>query len=48
MNKYGTYSIVGRDAWNRRLETLQHMVQYWMENTTDKTVEVVQLYFTEC
>ena len=48
MNKYGTYSVVGRDEWKKRLGYLQETVQYWMENRTNKLVEVVQLYFSEC
>jgi hypothetical protein len=31
--------------WAGRLEALKTQIQYWMENRTEKTVEIVQLYY---
>lgn len=31
--------------WDLRLENLKTQVQYWIENPTEKTVEVIQLYY---
>jgi hypothetical protein len=45
-NKYGTCSIVKRDEWAKRLTSLKDTIQYWLINRTDKTVEVVQLYYS--
>jgi hypothetical protein len=33
--------------WNKRLEYLKNQVQYWIDNKTDKTVEIVQLFYDE-
>lgn len=46
LNKYGTCSIVSHEAWDKRLAMLQETVQYWIEQRTNKTVEVIQLYFS--
>ncbi len=31
--------------WLRRLNSLKEQIEYWIENDTDKTVEVIQLYY---
>ena len=31
--------------WETRLENLKKQIEYWKENNTDKTVEVIQLYY---
>ncbi len=31
--------------WNDRLETLKDQVNYWIENESDKAIEVIQLYY---
>jgi len=35
--------------WNERLEVLKNQIQYWCneENKTEKTIEIVQLFFNE-
>ena len=37
------------NEWNERLQTLKQQIEYWMqpENTTDKTVEVIQLFYNK-
>jgi hypothetical protein len=36
-----------RRDWNLRLESLKQQVQYWIDNKTAKTVEIVQLFYDE-
>ena len=30
-----------QSAWGERLETLKQQIQYWVDNSTQKTVEIV-------
>ena len=34
-----------KKEWDERLDALSKQIQYWYENRTDKTVEVVQLFY---
>jgi hypothetical protein len=43
----GILKIDNKKKWDERLECLKESVQYWIENKTDKTIEVVQLYYNE-
>ena len=31
--------------WNKRIAILQDTIKYWIENSTDKTVEIIQLFY---
>jgi len=31
--------------WSRRLESLKIQINYWLNNATDKTIEIIQLYY---
>ena len=31
--------------WEERLTTLKTQIDYWLENATDKTIEVIQLFY---
>jgi len=31
--------------WNHRLDVLKNQIQYWLDNKTDKTIEIVQLFY---
>jgi len=46
----GMIKIVKKKEWLERLECLSSQVQYWINpyNKTDKTVEIIQLYYDEC
>jgi len=49
INKQGI-SIIHKNnkkEWSERLKNLKAQIQYWIDNTTDKMVEVVQLYYDE-
>lgn len=51
INKQGICQINNRKIkeWNKRLESLNELLQYWInsENKTEKTIEVIQLYFDQ-
>ena len=36
---------VRETEWNERLENLKKCIHYWIENSTEKTVEVIELYY---
>lgn len=46
----GMIKIVKKKEWHERLEYLSSQVQYWInpDNKTDKTVEIIHLYYDEC
>ena len=46
-NKLGLCSIQKLKKWNKRLNTLEENINYWInvENKTNKIVEVIQLYY---
>jgi hypothetical protein len=31
--------------WNHRLDVLKNQIQYWLDNNTDKTIEIIQLFY---
>lgn len=46
-NQLGIF-IINKDEnndWNNRLETLKTQIEYWSNNPTDKTLEVVHLFY---
>lgn len=47
LNALGIMQIIkGRETeWNERLENLKKCIHYWIENSTEKTVEVIELYY---
>ena len=47
LNKIGVMSIIAskRSDWNTRLETLTQQIQYWIDNATEKMVEIVELFY---
>jgi hypothetical protein len=44
-NALGLCSITDRTTWDHRLDTLRQTIQTWLSQRTEKTLEVVQLYF---
>jgi hypothetical protein len=34
-----------QNEWIKRLDTLKLQIQYWLNNATNKTIEVIQLYY---
>ena len=31
--------------WNKRLDVLKNQIQYWIDNKTYKTIEIIQLFY---
>jgi hypothetical protein len=49
INSQGISVVNKNDSkeWKKRLLQLSEQVQYWIDNKTDKTVEIIQLYYDE-
>ncbi len=45
--KTGALKVNNNKKWNERLNNLKNQIDYWNKNKTDKTVEVIQLYYDE-
>jgi hypothetical protein len=41
----GKLTIHDKQEWNARINILRDQINYWLEHTTDKTVEVINLFF---
>jgi hypothetical protein len=39
--------INSKKKWNERLETLKYWIDYWIENETNKTIEIVELFYDQ-
>jgi len=47
LNKLGVMVITKtkQDEWQSRIAMLLEQIQYWIENPTDKTVEIIELFY---
>ncbi len=45
--KTGKLEINSKKKWNERLNNLKNQIDYWNKNKTDKTIEIIQLYYDE-
>ena len=47
VNKLGVMTIIKKktEEWDIRIETLIDQIQYWIDNSNKKTVEIVQLFY---
>ncbi len=45
--KTGALKINNKNKWNDRLSNLKTQIDYWIQNQTDKTIEIIQLYYDE-
>ena len=47
LNGYGVLQISKnkRNEWSERLSTLNEQIQYWIDNPTEKIVEIVELFY---
>ena len=34
-----------QSEWEERIETLKQQIQYWIDNPTEKTVEIIELFY---
>ena len=47
LNKLGIMSIIKNkhSEWDKRIDSLKDQIQYWIDNKTEKTVEIVELFY---
>ena len=45
LNKLGVMSISKKEEWKDRVKVLKEQIQYWIDNPTEKTVEIVELFY---
>lgn len=43
----GKCVISNISEWNKRLETLSNTVKYWIDNTPNKMIEIIQLFYDQ-
>jgi len=36
-----------KDEWIDRIKSLKKQIKYWIKNKSEKTIEVIQLYYDE-
>jgi len=45
LTKQGVLKIINQTEWDMRINKLKQQVQYWIDNPTNKMVEVVELFY---
>ena len=45
LGRDGILRIRDEKKWNRRLDVLCNTIQYWLDNRTEKTLEIVHLFY---
>ena len=47
LNKLGVMLIIKHKEleWAKRIDVLKQQIQYWIDNQTDKTIEIVELFY---
>ena len=47
VNKNGLMSIIKKKQkeWDERIESLKNQIQYWIDNKTNKTIEIIELFY---
>lgn len=45
LTKLGVMCIVNKKQWYERIEILKQQIKYWIDNPTDKMVEIIQLFY---
>ena len=45
VNGLGILQIHKQTEWDERIEILNQQIQYWIDNKTDKTVEIIELFY---
>ena len=48
-NKRGLCRVNKKDTdrWNERLSELKNQIDYWIKNKTEKTIEIIHLFYDE-
>jgi hypothetical protein len=47
LNKMGIMTVMKtkQTEWEERIETLKQQIQYWIDNPTSKTIEIIELFY---
>ena len=47
LNKLGVMQIIKtkQKEWEERIKTLKQQIQYWIDNPTEKTIEIIELFY---
>ena len=47
LNKFGVMQVMKtkQKEWNERIITLKKQIQYWVDYSTEKTIEIVELFY---
>jgi hypothetical protein len=47
LNKLGVMKILKtkEKEWEERIDTLKQQIQYWIDNPTEKTIEIIELFY---
>ena len=45
VNGLGVLQIHKQNEWDERIEILNQQIQYWIDNKTDKTIEIIELFY---
>ena len=47
LNKLGVIQVAKtkQKEWEERIEILKQQIQYWMDNPTEKTIEIIELFY---
>jgi len=47
INKFGVMQIIKtkENEWDERINSLKEQIQYWINNPTEKTVEIIELFY---
>jgi hypothetical protein len=47
LNKLGVMQIMKtkQKEWEERIDTLEQQIQYWIDNPTEKTIEIIELFY---
>ena len=47
ISKTGVLSINSKKSWNERLEALKSQIDYWIKNKSEKTLEIIELFYDQ-
>lgn len=47
LNKFGVLHVIQnkRTEWEERIDALKRQIQYWIDNPTEKMVEIIELFY---
>ncbi len=46
LTKLGVMTLQNKKEWVERIQTLIEQIQYWIDNPTTKTIEIIQLFYS--